>query len=193
MPKKTTFLNEFTRKVASLWETGKIKAPVHLSSGNETQLTEIFNRHYRKGDWICSTHRSHYHWLLSGHNEEELLTQITEGHSMHIFGERFVTSAIVGGIAPIAVGIAMSLKMRGSKNKVLCFIGDAASHCGVVMEAVRYSIGHNLPILFVVEDNDKSVRANTLETWGLGFERKDTEYFYDMEYPHAGTGKYVMF
>lgn len=193
MPKKTISLNDFTHKVATLWEAGKIKAPVHLSGGNEKELTEIFHKHYRKGDWICSTHRSHYHWLLAGHSEKELLDQILEGRSMHIFGERFITSAIVGGIAPIAVGLAMGLKMNGSKNKVLCFIGDAAAHCGVVMESIRYSVGHNLPILFVIEDNAMSVRANTLETWGLGFERKDIEYFYDREYPHAGTDKYVMF
>src|SRR3990167_2063281 len=79
------------------------------------------------------------------------------------------------------------------KNKVLCFIGDSASYCGITLESIRYSRGHNLPILFIVEDNDKSVRANTLDTWGLGFEHKEIEYFYDMEYPHAGTGAYVIF
>ena len=193
MLRKTISLRKFSEKVGKLYEAGGIKAPIHLSGGNEKQLEEIFRTHYKKGDWICSTHRSHYHWLLSGHSEEDLLKQILDGHSMHIFGERFVTSAIVGGIAPIAVGIAMGLKMNKAKNKVLCFIGDSAAHCGITLESIRYSRGHNLPILFIVEDNDKSVRANTLDMWGLGFEHKEIEYFYDMEYPHAGTGTYVIF
>ena len=35
-------LIDFEDKIVSLWESGKIKAPVHLSHGNKDELKEEF-------------------------------------------------------------------------------------------------------------------------------------------------------
>ena len=58
-------LIQFEEKIVSLWENGKIKAPIHLSNGNEDELIEIFS-HIGIDDYIFSTWRSHYHALLHG-------------------------------------------------------------------------------------------------------------------------------
>ena len=186
----------FEKSIAHAWEKGSIKAPVHLhgSEGHklEKDLAGFFRLNYTVKDWIFSTHRSHYHWLLSGRSRKKLREQILGGHSMHIFGKKFFTSAIVAGNTPIALGVAMALKMKKSKNRVLCFMGDAAAKCGIAMESINYAAGHNLPIVFIIEDNGKCVKADTQKIWGLGAIKVLTTKF-ERTYPHAGTGKYVMF
>ena len=78
------------------------------------------------------------------------------GRSMFIYDKekKFFSSAIVGGIPGIAVGLAMALKRKGSNNKVWCFVGDGAEDTGHFAESVRYVDGWDLPCEFVVEDND---------------------------------------
>jgi TPP-dependent pyruvate/acetoin dehydrogenase alpha subunit len=186
-------LVEFEKEIAELYNKGEIKAPVHLVDNNEEQLIEIFKDNYKDGDIILSTWRSHLHWLLSGRSKEELKKQILEGYSMSVFDKNFITSSIVAGIAPIAVGIAMGLKLKNSKNKVLCFLGDASFECGITKESIRYSEGHNLPILFIIENNARCVRAKTKEVWGIEKTKKVIEYHYKPNFPHAGCGEYKQF
>lgn len=192
---KKSQLIKFEEEIASLYEQAKIKAPVHLSKGNENRLIKIFRDYYNPGDWVFSTHRNHYHWLLSGGDPGELKKQILNGHSMHIFGKKFFTSAIVAGVAPVALGVAMALKLKKADNKVLCFIGDMAGECGIVRECVKYARGHDLPVMFIVEDDGYSVRAKTKDVWGRAKNKSKLyrRYKYKRQYPHAGTGKYVMF
>ena len=47
-------LIDFEEHIVSLWEGGKIKAPVHLSHGNEDELIEEFSV-IDKSDYIFST------------------------------------------------------------------------------------------------------------------------------------------
>jgi pyruvate dehydrogenase E1 component alpha subunit len=185
-------LRKFEEDLAALYELGKIKAPIHLMKNNEKQLIKVFKK-YKEGDWIFSTHRSHYHWLLSGRDPELLKQQVLEGHSMHVFAPKFFSSAIVGGNAPIALGVAFALKKKASKEHVWCFIGDAAYECGIVQECIKYAQRHDLPITYVVEDNGFCVRAKTKEIWGLHNTKKVSKYVYKRFYPHAGSGKYIMF
>lgn len=190
-------LDAFSQEIASLYEQGNIRSPIHLCGDNANQLIEIFKL-VKKDDFIFSTYRSGFHWLLSGRSEEELKKQILEGHSMHIYDDKFFTSAIVGGTAPIAVGVALALKMQKSKQKVWVFLGDAAYECGIVKESIHYSEGHDLPIKFVIEDNGLCVRAKTQEVWGISKSNKVIKYRYKRKFSHAGCAldgqtKYIMF
>jgi hypothetical protein len=87
---------------------------------------------------------------------------------MHINNrdKNFYSSSIVGGSLPVAVGAAMALKMQGSPNRVWSFSGDMGSETGAFHEAVKYSIGHDLPITFVVEDDGLGVYTPTQVVWG---------------------------
>jgi len=109
----------FERRIADHWEAGKIKGPVHLSGGNEKKLVEVF-KDVKQGDWVFSTWRSHYHALLKGIDPSWLEKEILEGRSITIVNQQhnFYSSAIVGAIIPIAVGVAMQLKASSSKSKV---------------------------------------------------------------------------
>jgi len=188
-------IRQFEEEIGKLYEQGKIKAPVHLAKGNERQLKRVF-KDYRQGEWVCSTHRSHLHWLFSGRDPIELKRQILEGFSMHIFGKNFFSSAIVAGSPSVALGLALGLKLSPNRgnDRVWCFVGDAAYECGITQECIKYAKRQDLPIVFVIENNNKCVRANTQEVWGTKKgENKVKKYTYKNFYPHDGTGKYIMF
>lgn len=187
---------KFETELAKEYDTGKIKFPVHLSGckhrKQEKFLVELF-KNIKKTDYIISTWRNHYHWLLSERNPEELLKQVRKHGSMHVYDKNFITSSIVGGIAPIALGLAFALKRKKSKRHVWCFIGCMAHRCGIVYESIQYAKGHDLPITYVVEDNDISVQTATRDVWGMGKKNKVLSYKYIRKYPHQGTGKWVLF
>ncbi len=207
---KKNQLTAFEERIKKLFEEGKIRAPIHLSGENEEALLEIFKK-YNKNDWIFSTWRNHYHWLLSGRDPEALKSQILAGDSMSVFDDRFFTSSIVGGNAPIALGVALAIKLKkeqlaNNKNqdkqdeaaaegasRVWCFTGDMAAAGGLVQECIRYAEGHDLPIQYIIEDNGLSVITDTQKVWGTENRKKTFRYQYKRKFPHAGTGKFVEF
>jgi TPP-dependent pyruvate/acetoin dehydrogenase alpha subunit len=188
-------LVEFEEKVAKEFEAGKIKGPIHLSGGNEEQVIEIF-KEVSRDDWVFSTWRNHYHALLHGVPEEKLMSEIMAGRSMNLtFPEhRFYTSAIVGGILPIATGVAAALKRKGCHRKVWCFFGDMTSHTGIAWESWKYASKNDLPITFVQEDNGFSTNTPTSEVCGVDIDPKFLKgYWYERTKPHSGVGKWVQF
>ncbi len=183
----------FETEIKDIFLDGQIKAPIHLSGGNEDALIRIF-KDIKPDDWVFSTHRSHYHALLKGIPKEWIRDEIIKGNSIHLMNKeyKFFTSAIVGGICPIAVGVAMAIKRRGDTNKVWCFIGDMAAEMGISYECMKYARHFRLPIHFVVEDNGLSTNTPTSEAWG-GSSFFGMHYKYERVYPHINAGKFVVF
>ena len=191
----------FEDRVAALFNAGAIRAPVHLYSGNEQQMIDVF-KDIGKNDWVFCSWRSHYQCLLKGVPEDELLAEIVAGRSISLCfpKHRIYSSAIVGGVLPIAVGTAMAIQRSGEDARVHCFMGEMTAESGIAHESIKYSRNHGLPIRFVVEDNEKSVCTDTRETWNqprLSFEgvrdRYVHYYRYATKYPHAGAGVRVQF
>jgi len=182
-------LIEFETKIKDLFEDGDLPFLLHLCGGNEEQLIEIF-KEVKEGDWIFSTHRSHYHYLLAG--GKDLEEKIRKGKSMFVFGERFITSSILAGTCGIAAGVALELK----DNHVWCFLGDGAEEEGHFYEAVLFVDGMDLPCTFIIEDNDRQVDTPKAERGAsrLEFPKCVRRYHYTPTYPHAGAGgKWVQF
>ena len=194
-------LIKFENEIAEFFNLGKIKAPVHLYHGNEEQIINIF-KNIKKDDSVVCSWRSHYQCLLKGVPRKEIKAEILSGKSISLCFPKYniYSSAMVGGSLPIAVGAALSLKRKKSKNKVYCFMGEMTSETGIAHECVKYSRNFKLPIHFVVEDNKKSVCTDTRKAWNqkkLSYEGyKDkyvTYYHYKLKYPPAGAGKRVQF
>jgi pyruvate dehydrogenase E1 component alpha subunit len=191
----------FEDEVAALFNAGRIRAPVHLYSGNEAQMLEVFED-VGRNDWLFCSWRSHYQCLLKGVPREQVMAEILAGHSISLcFPEhRIYSSAIVGGVLPIAVGTAMAIQRSGEHARVHCFMGEMTAETGIAHEAIKYSRNQRLPIRFIVEDNGKSVCTDTRSAWQqprLSHEgvRDDYVHYYRYEtrYPHAGAGKRVQF
>ena len=201
------FLIDFETEVKERYEAGEIKAPVHLASNNEEQLIKIFED-VNEDDWVFSSWRNHYHALLHGIPRDTLMDLIVRGKSMSVYSKepKFYSSAIVGGIIPIALGTAKALKMkqndtlnksyyRDNKRKVWCFIGDMTFESGIFYESYKYAKNFDLPLQFVVEDNNLSTNTPVDETWGGKQDVPDDViyYQYKSDYPHHGTGNWVLF
>jgi len=189
-------LIDFENLIVKHWEDAKIRGPIHLSNGNEEQLIEIFKR-ISKNDWVFSTWRSHYHALLKEVCPVWIEEEILKGKSITLcnFDEKFYSSAIVGGTLSIALGVAMGLKEKGSDEKVWCFIGDMSFESGIFYEVHKYARNFDLPLYFVVEDNDVSTYTPTEATWNKKREvPSDVIYYkYKSKFPHYGTGKWIAF
>ena len=189
-------LIRFEQSIVDIWEAGKIKGPVHLSNGNETSLIEIFKR-IKETDWVFSTWRSHYHWVLKGLSADYATEIIKEGKSITMceHEERFYASAIVGGTLPIALGVASAIKKDGGDDKVWVFVGDMSFESGIFYEVHKYARRFDLPLYFVVEDNGVSTYTPTEVTWN---EKREVpsdviHYTYKSKYPHYGSGKWIAF
>ena len=189
-------LISFESEVKQKYEDGDIPAPIHLSKDNEDELIEIF-QYVHEDDWVFSAWRNHYHALLHGFDRQYLMDSIVEGRSMATSSNvnKFYSSAIVGGIIPIALGTAMAFKRKGISKKVWCFIGDMTFETGVFHESYKYAKNFELPLQFVVEDNNLSVHTPTDAAWKI---RQDVPtdvvyYRYENGYPHHGTGAWVNF
>ena len=189
------------RKLLIYLTKKKIKAPIHLYYGNESHIIKVFKK-IKKNDWVFCSWRSHYQCLLKGVPKREILNNIIRGNSIAMCfpKQKIISSAIVGGTLPIALGAALGLKIKGSKNRVFCFIGDMTSETGIADECIKYATNFDLPITFVIEDNNLSVCTDTRKTWGqknLTYENKKNKkilfYKYKNKYPHAGSGKRIQF
>jgi pyruvate dehydrogenase E1 component alpha subunit len=190
-------LIDFEKRIVKLWEEARIPYYIHLSGGNEEQLMDIF-KEINPEDYVISTHRSHYHYLLKGGNPKRLEEMILEGRSMHVMDKElnFIATAIVGGGPAIATGIAYALNQDNSKRKVWCFVGDGAEDEGHFYEAVRYVSGKKLPCTFIIEDNDRSVETPKIERYGeseIQWPDCVRRYHYVPTTLHAGTDKFVDF
>lgn len=185
----------FEERVADLFNDGKIPYPVHLSDGNEDAIIRAF-ANIATDDWVCGSWRMHYQCLMHGVSEEDLLAAIYRGESMTLcFPERgIVSSAIVGGILPIATGIALGIKQRGGLEKVHCWLGDMTARTGIFHECAEYARGYDLPIIYYVEENGLSVCTPTHAAWGHERGWSDVvRYRYNSKWPHAGAGQRVQF
>ena len=190
-------LAAFEEDIASEYNAGRIKAPVHLESGNEDQLIEVF-KSVGPNDWIACSWRSHLKALLRGVPPDVLKAEIMAGRSISIClpQYRVISSAMVGGILPIALGIAFAIKRAGSQERVHCWMGDMTSLTGIAQECMMYAAQWELPIRWLIEDNHKSVCTDTYAVWNISETPKlpnVTRYSYESKWPHAGAGKRIQF
>ena len=188
-------LIQFEKEISELFLDKQIRVPVHLSGGNESQLISIF-KNIHEDDWVLSTHRNHFHVLLKGYPKEEFKDLILSGESMHIYSKehKILTSAIVGGIIPIAMGIALGIKKSNGKEKVWVFLGDMSAETGIFHECSKYAARNRLPIIFVIENNGFSTNTPTQECWGPYSNKPNIiRYDYERKFPHVGVGKWISF
>ncbi len=192
----------FEEEIAREFNAGKIRAPIHLYFGNEEEIISVFRR-IRPQDWVLCSWRSHYQCLLKGVPPDLLKSEIMAGRSISLcFPEyRIFSSAIVGGVLPIATGIALGICRTGEDARVYCFMGEMTAETGIAHECVKYCRNQQLPITWIIEDNGKSVCTDTKKAWGIEahwWEKESSaedviHYKYQSKYPHAGAGIRVQF
>jgi pyruvate dehydrogenase E1 component alpha subunit len=162
--KKMAEIRLFEEKIQDLYARGLVPGSVHLYIGQEAVAAGVC-AHLRKEDYITSTHRGHGHLIAKGANLRYMMAELFgrktgyckgKGGSMHIadFDLGILGSnGIAGGGIPIAVGAALSSKMRGTDQVTVCFFGDGSSNNGTFHEGLNFASVHRLPVVFICENN----------------------------------------
>jgi len=150
-------------KIKEYYFKEEIPGLVHLTTGQEgAEVGVIAN--LRKDDVVWSTHRPHGHFIAKGGNVHKLMGELFgkvdsvskgKGGTMHIGDPdiNMFSTAIVGANIPLAVGIGLAFKLRGSDRVCACFFGDGAVNTGAFHEGLNLAAVWKTPVIFVCENN----------------------------------------
>jgi pyruvate dehydrogenase E1 component alpha subunit len=164
--KKASFCRHFENEVYKNVQSKNIKIPVYLSAGQEyipaSIATMLEDKKIEPNIFI--QHRGHSTYLSFGADPialiDELLGRKTgcaggmggsasiHSHEKNIFGH----DGLMGSQVPIAVGHCYS-----TRKPTIVTMGDASAEEDYVLGAMGWASTKNLPILFVVEDNNLSI------------------------------------
>ncbi|MGB3454926.1 MAG: pyruvate dehydrogenase (acetyl-transferring) E1 component subunit alpha [Litorimonas sp.] len=182
-------IRRFEERAGQLYGMGQIAGFCHLYIGQEAVITGC-KAAMEDGDQVITGYRAHGHSLAVGMTPESVMAELTgraagcskgKGGSMHMFSSehRFYGGhGIVGAQVPIGAGLAFANKYTENGKVCLAFFGDGASNQGQVYEAFNMAKLWDLPVVFVIENNQyamgTSVERASAETElhkrGISFE-----------------------
>lgn len=151
-------------KAAELYQQGKIGGFLHLYIGQEAVGSGIVSAR-KPLDRVITAYRDHGIAISCGMEPKvvmaELLGKVTgcskgKGGSMHLADvdlNFWGGHAIVGAHLPLAAGMALTDKQRGTDAVTICLFGDGATNIGYFHEALNLSKVWQLPVLWVCENN----------------------------------------
>ena len=143
---------------------GEIQFQYYPAGGQEAIAATIGNL-LQVEDSCVTTYRVIHDIVAKGAPMAEIMaemygkeagTSAGKGGPMHLSDPKsglVVTTGIVGAGAPIANGIALANRMRGSENIAVCSFGDGAANIGAVHEALNLAALWSLPVVFVCQNN----------------------------------------
>ena len=147
-------------------ETGQraMSASVHSSAGQEAVPTGIC-AHLTEEDYIASTHRGHGHCIAKGVDPKLMMAELFgrttgtnkgKGGSMHIADMSkgmLGTNGVVAASVPLAVGAALTSKLKKLGRVAVAFFGDGGANQGVLHESMNLASVWKLPVIFCCENN----------------------------------------
>lgn len=154
-------IRAFERTALELFAQDKLSGTTHTYIGQEATAAAAMS-FVGERDVVFSNHRCHGHYLAYGGDEQALLAEIMSkesglcggrGGSQHIHYKNFYTNGIQGGILPNALGVAFAKKLDQKKDRTVVFLGDGTLGQGVVYETLNIASVFQIPMLFIVEDN----------------------------------------
>lgn len=153
---------------------GPIPGEMHLSNGQEPVAVGVC-AHLHRDDIVTATHRPHHQAIAKGVDLKKMTAEIFgkasglsggRGGHMHIFDTtvNFACSGIIAQGCGPACGAALSRKMQGKPGVAVAFLGEGAVNQGAFHEAMNLAAVWELPVVFVVEDNQ----------WGISVSKADS-------------------
>lgn len=161
-------------KIIELYPSDKIQSPVHLSIGQEAVAVGVCES-LRREDLLFSTYRGHAYYLAKGGDLNAMMAELFgrmggfakgKAGSMHLAAPEagmMGSSAVVGSTIPHAVGAALAARFRGLDQIIVATFGDGATEQGSYHESLNFCALHNLPVLFICENNGLAVHASVAE------------------------------
>ena len=202
------FIRRFEETLLDLFSLGKLVGTTHTYIGEEANAVGLIDHLEPERDTIFSNHRCHGHYLAFTDDAYGLLCEVMgkapgvcggKGGSQHLCKGNFYSNGVLGSIVPVATGIALAEKRKGTGAVSTVFLGDGALGEGVTYESLNMASLWQLPVLFVVENNHYAqstpvelALAGSIPQRGAAFgievEELDTT---DVEEIHAAAGRAV--
>lgn len=149
------------QRLLDLYNEGLIYGTVHTCTGQEWVGVAV-GRALDQHDFIVSNHRGHGHYLGKTRDFTGLISEIMGrstgvckgmGGTQHLCHKGFFSNGILGGMAPVAVGLAFSQKLLRSNGITALMLGDGAMAQGVVYESLNIASKLELPLYLICESN----------------------------------------
>jgi acetoin:2,6-dichlorophenolindophenol oxidoreductase subunit alpha len=165
---KMLLTRKFEEQVAYFFSMGMVHGTTHLYVGEEASATGVCCA-LEPQDIITSTHRGHGHCISKGIDLNRMMAELLgkatgyckgKGGSMHIADldrGNLGANGVVGGGQSIAVGAALTTKLKNIDRIVVCFFGDGSTNQGNFHEAMNLASIWKLPVLFVCENNQYGI------------------------------------
>jgi pyruvate dehydrogenase E1 component alpha subunit len=163
--REMVFARRFEERCAEAYHHRDIGGFLHLYPGQEACAFGVLERARMGDDYVITGYRDHVHAIKCGADPKAVMAELYaketgsskgRGGSMHIFDaeHHFMGGyALVGEPYPLAAGLAKGIKMKGSDQIAICFMGDGANNQGTFHETLNMAQLWELPVLFVCENN----------------------------------------
>jgi TPP-dependent pyruvate/acetoin dehydrogenase alpha subunit len=160
----------FETECIKLYRQGLIIGYFHPYLGEEAIATGVCAA-MQPADYIISTHRGHGHCIARGGELKKMVAEVLgreagycrgRGGSMHIADietGNIGANGIVGGGIPIGVGAGLGIRVRGTDQVAAIFFSDGACNNGVFAESLNLAAIWDLPVIFVLENNQYAVSS----------------------------------
>ncbi len=147
-----------------LFLQGLVPGTLHQCQGQEATAVGVCFA-LRRTDAVLSTHRPVGHLIAKGASLNAITAEVWgkvsgcaggKGGQMHLSDLSATvppSNAIVGANIPIATGMALGYKLRGTDSVAVSFFGDGASSIGAFHEGLNLAAVKNAPVVFVCENN----------------------------------------
>ena len=162
--RKMLLVRRWEERLIRLAEEGPSFGHYHVYVGQETIGIPALAA-LRPTDLIFPTHRNHGYLLGRGADPGMLMAEILgketglnkgKAGTLHASAPELGiphTSAIVGGIVPIAAGAALAAQLKGSDQVSVALFGDGATEEGATFEALNIASLWKVPVIFLCENN----------------------------------------
>jgi pyruvate dehydrogenase E1 component alpha subunit len=158
-------IRRFEERAGQLYGLGLIGGFCHLYIGQEAVAVGLQSALEIGKDSVITGYRDHGHMLAYGIDPNVIMAELTgrqagiskgKGGSMHMFSVEhkfYGGHGIVG--AQVSLGTGLAFKHKYSKDGGVClaYFGDGAANQGQVYESFNMAQLWNLPIIFVIENN----------------------------------------
>jgi pyruvate dehydrogenase E1 component alpha subunit len=185
-------------KIIELYPSDLIQSPVHLSIGQEAVAVGIC-ANLRSDDWVFINYRGHAFYLAKGGPLPQFFAELMgrvdglskgKAGSMHLAAPKqgvIGASAVVASTISHAVGSALASKIKGEKNRIfVANFGDGAMEQGVFFESLNFAALHNLPVLFLCEDNGLAVHTHLKDRQSFNLEKLISAFGIDYSFIEEG-------
>jgi pyruvate dehydrogenase E1 component alpha subunit len=166
-------IRRFEERAGQLYGLGLIGGFCHLYIGQEAVAIGLQSALDGEKDSVITGYRDHGHMLAYGIDPKVIMAELTgreagiskgKGGSMHMFSTEhkfYGGHGIVGAQVPLGAGLAFAHKYNEDGGVCLAYFGDGAANQGQVYETFNMAALWNLPIVFVVEDNQYAMGTAT--------------------------------